>query len=99
MGHSHIVSVNDPGHTHVEVVNDPGHGHSIVSRNIGGGGSDFSRVVPRDTYTPDSDTTTNKTGITVDTLPAKSAIEVSIDANDAGEHYPLVYVLLCQKLP
>ena len=44
-------------------------------------------------------TATNKTGITVDNLPAKSSIEVSIDANNAGEHYPLVYVLLCEKLP
>jgi hypothetical protein len=41
-------------------------------------------------------TSTNKTGINIENLPAKSSIEVSIDA---GEHYPLVYVLLCQKLP
>jgi hypothetical protein len=43
----------------------------------------------------------SKTDITVDNLHAKSSIyiEVYIDANDAGEHYPLVYVIICQKPP
>jgi hypothetical protein len=39
-----------------------------------------------------------KTGISIENLPAKSAVSVSIDANDAGEHLPLVYVLICQKV-
>ena len=39
------------------------------------------------------------TGITVTNALAKSKLEVSVDLNDAGEHYPLVYVLVCQKLP
>ena len=92
--------MNDPGHTHVGVVNDPGHGHSLPIWRFGHGGGDKDHSVPDGDSSPNQYTsTTNKTGITVDNLPAKSAIEVSIDANDAGEHYPLVYVLLCQKLP
>jgi hypothetical protein len=98
--HSHAVSVNDPGHTHVGVVNDPGHAHSIAYYPDTGG---FGGHPPTDHgQTPSNGhfyTNASKTGITVDNLPAKSSIEVSIDANDAGEHYPLVYVLLCQKLP
>jgi hypothetical protein len=43
-------------------------------------------------------TTSSKTGISVTNLPAKSTVSVSIDANDAGEHLPLVYVLICQKV-
>ena len=38
------------------------------------------------------------TGITVVNTVSKSAIDVSISDNDSGEHYPLVYVLICQKL-
>ena len=37
------------------------------------------------------------TGITVVNTVSKSAIDVSISDNDSGEHYPLVYVLICQK--
>jgi hypothetical protein len=100
--HSHAVSVNDPGHNHENIVNDPGHGHKVkdihkdgehgpskeVQHTEGGG---YGVTLP--------DSTTNKTGIVIDNLPAKSSIKVSIDVNDAGEHHPLVYVLLCQKLP
>ena len=39
------------------------------------------------------------TGIAISNAPAKSNIEVSFDADDAGERYPLVYVLVCQQLP
>jgi hypothetical protein len=97
--HSHAVSVNDPGHNHVNVVNDPGHGHTISDL-----GDNHMGPGPRGTYNqgaanPEFVTDNATTGIVVDNLPAKSSIEVSIDANDAGEHYPLVYVLLCQKLP
>jgi hypothetical protein len=95
--HSHAVSVNDPGHTHVGIVNDPGHAHGWP-----GAWSNRIQGWPAHSMLQSAsfaDTTTNKTGITIDNLPAKSAIEVSIDANDAGEHYPLVYVLICQKLP
>ena len=94
--HSHAVSVHDSGHNHVNMVNDPGHGHGdimylgqVSGGNVGGGPAASNWVkVP-----------VAKTNITVDSQPAKSAIEVSIDTNDAGEHYPMVYVLLCQKLP
>ena len=97
--HSHAASVNDPGHTHVGIVNDPGHGHSYTHWPYKQ--SDLHGASSRN-GNPDAETgqtELNKTGITVDNLPAKSAIDVSIDVNDAGEHYPLVYVLLCQKLP
>jgi hypothetical protein len=97
--HSHAVSVNDPGHNHVNIVNDPGHVHAayLMQDRQGnppghGDGKDGSRKI-------NVETNSSKTGISVVALPAKSDIEVSIDANDAGEHYPLVYVLLCQKLP
>jgi hypothetical protein len=43
-------------------------------------------------------TNSAKTGIVITNLPAKSAVSISIDANDAGEHLPLVYVLICQKV-
>jgi hypothetical protein len=100
--HSHAVSVNDPGHTHVGIVNDPGHAHNnpelVLYYPINSGGK--TRYPSNNVHSELRDsTTTNKTGISVENLPAKSSIEVSIDANDAGEHYPLVYVLLCQKLP
>jgi hypothetical protein len=42
-------------------------------------------------------TSTSKTGISIENLPAKSAVSVSVDASDAAEHLPLVYVLICQK--
>jgi hypothetical protein len=101
--HSHAVSVNDPGHTHVNIVNDPGHDHdSSITDDFKPGGT-YDAAAGHDGIHPARDdhimTQTNKTGISVVALPAKSSIEVSIDANDAGEHYPLVYVLLCQKLP
>ena len=100
--HSHAVSVNDAGHTHVGIVNDPGHEHSTSLHNFATtaqgtpGGTVGTWPVGQLIGLPSN---VSKTGITVDNLPAKSSIEVSIDANDAGEHYPLVYVLLCQKLP
>ena len=43
-------------------------------------------------------TNTAKTGIVVDALPAKSNIQVSLTANEDGEGYPLVYVLICQRV-
>jgi hypothetical protein len=100
--HSHAVSVNDPGHNHVNIVNDPGHMHGLDLWNDPGATAGGQYWGPStDVQPPYNDCTTNtsKTGISVVALPAKSSIEVSIDANDAGEHYPLVYVLLCQKLP
>jgi hypothetical protein len=96
--HSHAVTVNDPGHTHVGVVEDPGHAHSLGW----GQGTDYDKYATSDGSTllerMSFDCTTNKTGITVRNLPAKSAVSVSVDANDAGEHLPLVYVLICQKV-
>jgi hypothetical protein len=96
------VAVNDPGHTHVGIVNDPGHGHGeglyAYACGTGKGGSDQAAQTVNGDRKPELHTNTSKTGITVDNLPAKSAVSVSIDANDAGEHLPLVYVLICQNL-
>jgi hypothetical protein len=39
------------------------------------------------------------TGIVISNAPAKSNIEVSMDANEGGEAYPLVYVLICERVP
>ena len=94
--HTHAVTVNDPGHTHVAGVNDPGHKHSIPQQglSVGGQGSGFYADGSYQVYTDSA-----FTGITVNNAVAKSKLEVSVDLNDAGEHYPLVYVLVCQKLP
>jgi hypothetical protein len=97
--HSHAVSVNDPGHNHANIVNDPGHGHELNTFAWHGGGSDEGGGSGGSNPHIPLNALNATTGIVVDNLPAKSSIEVSIDANDAGEHYPLVYVLLCQKLP
>jgi hypothetical protein len=98
--HSHAVTVNDPGHTHVGIVNDPGHGHETTFHY-----SDDPRQSHisglSDTWDGRTDsviTSTNKTGISIKNLPAKSAVSVSVDADAAGEHLPLVYVLICQKV-
>jgi hypothetical protein len=94
--HTHAVTVDDPGHTHVGIVNDPGHGHqSPLFNNKGGNRAHFTGNDGRSNL----ETSTNKTGISIENLPAKSAVSVSVDANDAGEHLPLlVYVLICQKV-
>jgi hypothetical protein len=102
--HSHAVTVDDPGHTHVGVVTDPGHDHAIGPLIPTSGNTKLpahtqvahDNLVPGDVNYDRSNT--SKTGITVSNLPDKSAISVSIDANDAGEHIPLVYVLICQKI-
>jgi hypothetical protein len=94
--HSHAVSVHDPGHNHVNIVNDPGHSHDYIEDTPGGAVGNINGGNAGGSH---QNTNNSKTHIVVDTLPAKSSIEVSIDANDAGEHYPLVYVLICQKLP
>jgi hypothetical protein len=54
--------------------------------------------LPGPAIAPRLNTTTELTGISIENLPAKSAVSVSVDANDAGEHLPLVYVLICQKV-
>jgi hypothetical protein len=94
--HSHAVTMNDPGHTHVGIVNDPGHGHPIFVNN----GVDYGQInnVGGGSGGDHIPTNTSKTGISIENLPAKSAVSVSIDANDAGEHLPLIYVLICQKV-
>jgi hypothetical protein len=95
--HSHDVTVTDPGHNHVQLVNDPGHAHSIVEYwPKGTSGAMLGKV--HFANTPETkNTSLSKTGISIESLPAKSAVSVSVDANEAGEHYPLVYVLVCQK--
>jgi hypothetical protein len=101
--HSHAVTVNDPGHTHVGIVEDPGHAHQLRFSGHPGGGAASMYKDPTDhdyttTGNPKFLTAAAKTGISVENLPAKSAVSVSVDANDAGEHLPLVYVLICQKV-
>jgi hypothetical protein len=81
--HSHAVTVDDPGHTHVGIVNDPGHGQqSPLFNNKGGNRAHFTGNDGRSNL----ETSTNKTGISIENLPAKSAVSVSVDANNAGEH-------------
>jgi hypothetical protein len=105
--HSHAVTVDDPGHTHVGLVVDPGHEHHLkgiyytdLDHGGGGVGSKLTTRHPSDAgkKTEPAVTNVSKTGIAVENLPAKSAVSVSVDANDAGEHLPLVYVLICQKV-
>ena len=92
--HSHAISVNDAGHNHVNMVNDPGHGHSSPwSAAVGGPVVGAAAAASAAEHLK---STIEKTGISVDTMPAKSNIEVIIDSNEAGEHLPLVYVLICQ---
>jgi hypothetical protein len=98
--HSHAVTVDDPGHTHVGIVEDPGHRHGVnmwpdgpTSRESGGK-NDFGQYPDGNKQMTDNSTT----GIAIENLPAQSAVSVSVDANDAGEHLPLVYVLICQKV-
>jgi hypothetical protein len=95
--HSHAVSVNDPGHTHVGLVNDPGHPHPVPIHHASPSTLEWG-ANPANNGSPvnNMNTNTSKTGISVENLPANSSIEVSIDDNKAGEHYPLVYVLICQ---
>jgi hypothetical protein len=95
--HSHAVTVNDPGHTHVGIVNDPGHSHQMPLYH-GGWWMGDNQAEGWDKTKPEFQTDAAKTGISVTNLPAKSAVSVSIDASDAGEHLPLVYVLICQKV-
>jgi hypothetical protein len=94
--HSHAVTVNDPGHTHVGIVNDPGHKHILdLTDTKGKGASSYSNGPGVKGKIPTENATT---GISIENLPAKSAVSVSVDANDAGEYLPLVYVLICQKV-
>jgi hypothetical protein len=95
--HTHSVTVNDPGHTHVAGVNDPGHAHPISGAVEEAGYYNGAQTGQSEASA--TQTETAFTNITIKNEPAKSSVKVSIDANDAGEHYPLVYVLLCQKLP
>jgi hypothetical protein len=100
--HSHAVTVNDPGHTHVGIVYDPGHAHTLglwVDSPPGPAPAAHQKVDYSSQANPvDMVSFINKTGISIENLPAKSAVSASVDANDAGEHLPLVYVLICQKV-
>ena len=94
--------MNDPGHNHVNIVKDPGHQHTTTAakgNSAGGQYQGFWQTNPDPGHPAIYQANNATTGIVVDSQLAKSSVEVSIDANDAGEHYPLVYVLLCQKLP
>jgi hypothetical protein len=91
------VTVNDPGHTHVGIVEDPGHSHSI-HYYVDDGSRGHPTADHESKAGPSIKTNVSKTGISIENLPAKSAVSISVDANDAGEHLPLVYVLICQKV-
>jgi hypothetical protein len=101
--HSHAVTVHDRGHTHSTVINDPGHAHVLPIYY------EVSYVpVPAGTFSAGNTTypkgytqlssNNSFTGITVANELAQSRIDVSMAENDAGEHQPLVYVLICQKI-
>ena len=84
----HANGINDPGHAHQEQGYPEGSGDPAIKYGNTGDGQH------------DGDFTEQAfTGITISNAPAKSNIEGSVDADDAGEHYPLVYVLVCQQLP
>eukprot|EP00935_MAST-01C_sp_MAST-1C-sp1_P000059 g59.t1 len=89
------------GHVHANGIDDPGHDHhySFDMQDIRDGDGGTVQYVHQDGPDSGADTQDSFTGITISNAAAKSNIEVSIDANDAGEHYPLVYVLICQVLP
>jgi len=93
--HSHEATVVDPGHNHDMALHDPGHTHSYkwmgTQTSVKHDGYDSAAAATTGT------TTKSVTGITVDSLPAKSSVSVSINANEAGEHFPLVYILVCQR--
>ena len=96
--HSHAVTVNDLGHTHLNGVNDPGHRHQQQTYEEGGGWKAPPDQQASDTPTTGGFTQESFTGITINNAAAKSNIQVSVDSNDAGEHYPIVYVLVCQQV-
>jgi hypothetical protein len=80
-------------------VEDPGHNHITRNHNSNNRGSDGSGYNGKPGDHDNSPATLNsKTGISLENLPAKSAVSISVDANDAGEHLPLVYVLICKKI-
>jgi hypothetical protein len=109
-GHTHLADVNDPGHLHK--IDDSGHSHltyqfNSPQRNGGPGpngiswGTAMKNPPPRvETQGAKTGINTSKlalTGIQVSNQPAESNVHVSLDANDGGEGYPLVYVLVCQR--
>jgi hypothetical protein len=97
--HAHDVAVSDPGHTHAATVKDPGHDHFTMNSNGAGGAiSIVQSVVGVTAVRSQMPTYPGFTGIEVINNASKSAIDISISANDGGEHYPLVYVLICQKV-
>jgi hypothetical protein len=89
--HSHAVAANGPGHTHRHATDRPG-----ISLTTDSPGCNSHDENGHDNSYRETDV--SKTGISIENLRAKSSIEVSIDANDAGEHLPLVYVLICQEV-
>ena len=98
--HAHDVTVSDPGHTHAATVKDPGHDHYRQDNYLDSGNPGFyASSISGNHIKPAHDPVfPNFTGIEVVNNASKSAIDVSISANDGGEHLPLVYVLICQKI-
>jgi hypothetical protein len=109
--HDHAASalqVKDPGHDH-----GMAGGTFLTGATFRFGKSDFctaGEVVPGGENCDDGDdseggydftsqpiagyTNTSSTGVTVVDQPT----EVTVEPNDSGEHLPLVYVLICQKV-
>jgi len=107
-GHTH--AVNDPGHNHRTHQNGqtPGPHGTVFEQTTGGnvdGHYDIDSTeatttgIKLGTAATTVSVLSAKTGIVVSSLPSESSISASVDSNQAGENYPLVYVLLCQKAP
>jgi hypothetical protein len=79
-------------------VEDPGHLHGTAAGRGGCGCHSKEGAGDWSVFAKKWETNTSKTGISIENLPTKSAVSISVDANDAGEHLPLVYVLICQKV-
>jgi hypothetical protein len=86
-------------HSHTTLVHDPGHSHNTSTptgkvsalTHVAAAGTQYAAVVGASTQ--NELTSVSKTGIQIE-----SAIEVSVQENHDGEHLPLVYVLICERV-
>ena len=95
--HSHAASVTDAGHSHASAIHDPGHAHKLIIHD-GNIGTPWMLGGAAAAGTQEVSTQKAFTNISLSNAPAKSNIEVTMEANEGGEGYPLVYVLLCRRL-
>ena len=94
-GHSH--DIEDNGHSHD--VDDPGHSHTIPAHTSGGDTNSADNESGEQTF----DTGVSTTNIQVQS--SESGIDVSgansgvkVQENDDSDYYPLLYVLVCNKV-